>query len=147
VNPGLKNSATVLKDFFTKGMVISPDLSTKSIEDEIKCYGLSSKHKNLMRDENNRCFPEVDRYFKVIDTNTRITVVDTVLVDRIRYSGITWRELQKHSVQVAEYKLLEVRAPEIVDGIFQWNLGYDDFLGYMEGIVQLKKFEGAGMII
>jgi CRISPR-associated endonuclease Cas3-HD len=147
INLGQKNAAAVLKDIFVKGMTISPDLSTKSIEDEIKRYGLSSKHKNLMRDENNRCFPEVEKYFEVIDTNTRIAVVDTVLSDRIRNGDTTWRELQKHSVQIAEYKLAEVHAPEIVDGIFHWNLGYDDFLGYMKGIVQLKKFEEAGMIL
>ncbi|NLX93878.1 MAG: hypothetical protein GXZ02_08475, partial [Clostridiales bacterium] len=58
---------------------------------------------------------------------------------------VDWRELQKVSVQIAKYKLDELRTPMIMDNIYNWNLEYDNFLGYMAGIVKLKRFRGGAM--
>jgi hypothetical protein len=146
-NPGLENAAELLRGYFKSGRKICPERSTKSIEDEIKRYGLSSKHKALIRDEQSRRFPCVESAFKVIETDTRIALVDQDLADSIRSGNIDWRVLQKNSIQIARYKLEEVRAPVVLDGIYRWNLGYDAFLGYMKGLVELKKFEKTGMIV
>jgi hypothetical protein len=146
-NPGLKNASEVLRGYFESGRKICPGLSTKSIDDEIKRYGLSPKHKNLIGDEKNQRFPRVESSFKVIETNTRIALVDQGLADSIQFGGVDWRALQKNSVQIAKYKLDELRVPEVLDGIYLWNLGYDSFLGYMKGIVELKEFEKSGMIL
>jgi len=137
-NPGMKGSAAVLRRYFEHNLEIKPELSTKSIEDEIKLYSVSEKYKKLVENEVLQNFPLVEKDFKVIDTDTRIVVIDQDLADRICRGKVDWRELQKNSVQIAKYKLVELRTPEVLENIYKWNLKYDNFLGYMAGIVQLK---------
>jgi CRISPR-associated endonuclease Cas3-HD len=145
-NPELKNAAAVLRGYLEKGKSIEPGLSTESIDDEIKLYGLSAAPK-LTKYEQVQRFPLVEDDFKVIKTDTRIAVVDEDFAKQIQHDVINWHVLQKNSVQIAKYKLDEVGSPEIIPGIHHWELKYDDFLGYMAGIVQLKKLEGEGMIV
>lgn len=147
LNPGLKESAYVLKGYFEGNKTISPQLSTQSVADEIALYGLSGKHKNLVTNERIQNFPQVEQDFKVIDTDTRLVVVDTTVAGRLQYGKIDWRELQRVSVQITKYKLDELKTPMIMDNIYKWNLDYDDFLGYMAGIVKLKKYNGETIII
>ncbi|KJR44588.1 CRISPR-associated helicase Cas3 [Desulfosporosinus sp. I2] len=147
LNPGLKQSAAVLKGYFERNRTIEPELSTQSISDEIALYGLSGKHKKLISAEEVQNFPQVEHDFKVIDTDTRLVVVDSTVADRLQYGKVDWRELQKVSVQIAKYKLDELRTPMIMDNVYRWNLDYDDFLGYMAGIVKLKKYSGGVIII
>lgn len=71
-----------------------------------------------------------------IDSDTRISVVDSTTADNIRKGSINWHELQQDSLQIAYYKLQDLHIPQIADGIYHWNLKYDDFLGYMAGIVE-----------
>lgn len=147
LNPGLKESAAVLKRYFESKMTITPELSTQSISDEIALYGLSGKHKRLVDSERNLNFPQVESDFKVIDTDTRLVVVDDTVAVQLKYGKMDWRDLQKVSVQIAKFKLDELKTPIIVDDIYRWNLDYDDFLGYMAGIVKLKKYSDGVMII
>ncbi|HWQ76151.1 MAG TPA: CRISPR-associated endonuclease Cas3'' [Syntrophomonas sp.] len=147
INPGMREAAAILRGYFEGDVEIRPELSTQSIEDEIELYGLSSDYIKLVDNENEQIFPLVEKKFKVIDTDTRIVVVNQAIAERIRYGKIDWRELQKNSVQIAKYKLDELRTPEVLKDIYRWNLNYDDFLGYMAGIIQLKKFEGEAMIV
>lgn len=146
-NPGMKESASVLRGYFESNVEIKPELSTKSIADEIKLYSVSEKYKKLVDNEGLLNFTLVEKEFKVIDTDTRIVVIDRDVADRICRGKIDWRELQKNSVQIAKYKLDELGTPEVLENIYKWNLNYNDFLGYMAGIVQLKKFDGEAMII
>lgn len=92
-------------------------------------------------------FHQVECDFKVIDSDTRLVIVDKDVAERVQYGKVNWRELQQVSVQIAKYKLDELRTPIIIDGIYRWNLDYDDFLGYMAGIVKLKKYTGEALII
>jgi CRISPR-associated endonuclease Cas3-HD len=146
-NRELKNAATVLRGYFENGMDIGPELSTMSIDDEIKLYGLPPTAKKLTVHETHRSFPIVENEFNVIKRDTRIAVVDEIFAEKIQHNAGNWQDLQKNSVQIAKYKLDEVHSPEIMPGIYHWELGYDDFLGYMAGIIQFKKLEGEGMII
>ncbi len=147
LNPGLKESAAVLKGYLEENKAIMPDLSTQSLADEIVLYGLSKKHGNLVTAEKLQRFPQVEQDFKVIDSNTRLVVVDPDLAKRLQYGKVDWQELQKVSVQIGKYKLDELRTPMIMDHIYRWNLEYDGFLGYMAGIVKLKKYRGEAIII
>lgn len=147
LNPGMKESASVLKGYFERNRTIAPELSTQSIADEIALYGLSGKYKNLVTNEELQNFPQVEREFIVIDTDTRLVVVDPTVADRLQHGNVDWRELQKVSVQIAKYKLDELKTPMITDNIFIWNLDYNNFLGYMAGIVKLKKYCGEAIII
>ena len=147
LNPGLKQAGMVLKGYLEKNTAISPRLTTQSIADEIALYGLGGKHKKLIEYEKLQNFPCVEHDFKVIDSDTRLAVVDADVAKRLQYGNINWRELQNISVQIAKYKLDELRTPHIVDDIYRWNLEYDGFLGYMSGIVKLKKYSGQALII
>lgn len=147
LNPGLKEAAAVLKGYFEENKAIMPDLSTQSLADEIALYGLSKKHGNLVTAEKLQRFPQVEQDFKVIDSNTRLVVVDPSVAKRLQYGKVDWQELQKVSVQIAKYKLDELRTPLIMDHIYRWNLEYDGFLGYMADIVKLKKYRGEAIII
>jgi hypothetical protein len=71
--------------------------------------------------------------FKVINEDTRLVVVSQDIAERVKCGKLNWRELQKNSVQMRSSKLRQI--PEIIEGIFYWNLGYDSFLGYMKGLL------------
>lgn len=140
-NPGLKNAASVLRGFIEAGAIIEPALVTKSIKDEIKKYGENPISKKLLEQESGGNFPFVDKEFNVIDTDTRIAVVDEAIVKKIRNGHINWCELQRNSLQIASYKLRELHISQIIDEIYHWNLGYDEFIGYMSGVIEAKKFD------
>jgi CRISPR-associated endonuclease/helicase Cas3 len=135
-NPGIKNSAAILREFIETGVNISPSLTTEAIERELKKYGSKPIHRTLLEKESMKDFLFVEENFKVIDTDTRIVVTDTKIVDRIRKGHCDWPELQKHSLQIDYYKLQELHIPQIAEDIYHWTLAYDDFLGYMAGIIQ-----------
>jgi len=114
LNPGMKESASVLRGYFEMNRTIAPELSTQSIADEIALYGLSGKHKNLVINEELQNFIQVERDFKVIDSDTRLVVVDSTVAERLQHGKVDWRELQKVSVQIAKYKLDELSTPMIM---------------------------------
>ena len=146
-NPGLKNAASILRELIEMGTKIEPSLTTWAIEREIKLYGSDSMSKKLPDNECERNFPFVNKNFKVIDSDTRITVVDSTIADNIHKGHINWHELQQNSLQIAYYKLQDLHVPQIADGIYHWNLKYDDFLGYMAGIIDNLKYENEVLII
>jgi len=141
-NPDIKDAASILKGYLEKQAEISPELSTRSISSEIKLRGEDGIYNKLLKHECLCNFRLVEDDFVVIDSDTCIAVVDSAIAERIRCEKTDWRELQNNSVQIARYKLKETKAPELVPGIYQWNLSYNSFLGYMAGIVQLAKFDG-----
>lgn len=147
LNPGLKQAGKVLKGYFEDCITIVPELTTKSISDEIALYGLSGKYKKLVINEEIQNFIQVENDFKVIDSDTRIVIVNSNIAKRMKYESVDWRELQKVSVQISKYKLDECKTPIIFDNIYQWNLEYNDFLGYMAGIISLQKYKGKALII
>lgn len=147
LNPALKHASIVLKDYLEQNISISPEQTTQSMKDEIALYGLNSVHRKLMEYEELQNFTQVECDFKVINSDTRLAVVDADVAKRLRTGKANWRELQKVSVHIAKYKLDELKTPHIMDEIYHWNLEYDNFIGYMAGIVKLKKFGGQALII
>jgi len=147
INPSLKESAAVLRQYFLRDEIIIPELSTQSIRDEIAMYGLSGVHKKLVVNEQLQNFKWVEREFKVIETDTRLVVVSESVAERLQHGRIDWQLLQRVSVQIAKYKLQELKTPVVMDNIYLWNLEYNNFLGYMAGILKLKKLEGEVMIV
>lgn len=147
-NPGFQAACSVLKKYLERNEPISPALSTQAISDELSMSGKPSKKlKKLLGSEDSSEFRVIEREFKVIDTDTVLAVVDSVLAERLRFGKITWRELQTMSVQIAKTKLIEYPLPEIQEGIYHWNYGYDDFLGYMAGFLKLKKLADEDLFI
>lgn len=140
-NPTMRDSSSVLRKYIEGGVTITPDLSTNSISEEIKLGGLSSKYEKMITDEELKCFPLIEAEFKVIASDTRPVIVDKAISNQVCHGNIDWRGIQKNSVQIAKYKLDELRTPMIYDGLYEWNLKYDNFIGYMAGVIQSKKFE------
>ncbi len=146
-NPGLKDAAKILHGYFMHGDTISPALSTQSIQDEIRLGGVKDKYRMLLRHEQSARFPLVEESFKVITSDTRIAVVDRDIVAALQHGNVNWPDLQKKSVQIAYYKLKKLHTPEILPGIYAWNLLYNDFLGYMAGIIQMGDLDDGVLIL
>jgi CRISPR/Cas system-associated endonuclease/helicase Cas3 len=134
-NPVLQDAAIVLNGYLSKNISISPDLCTNAIIEEIRREGVSSKYKKMLKTEQNLGFESIKNTYKVIDDNTRLAVVSSDIAERIKHHTINWKDLQKNSVQIYDNKLQKLKISEILNGIYFWDLGYDDFLGYMSGVL------------
>jgi hypothetical protein len=141
LHPGLKDAAQVLRDIFDSQKVVSPVLCTEALQREIRLAGMDLV--KLQKMEKEMRFPQVEKGFHVITGDTRIVVVDKTLIERLeRYEMIDWQDIQKGAVQIWGYKLDALHIPEVngKPGLFKWNLAYDDFIGYMAGILQVEAF-------
>ena len=134
-NRGIKESAYVLNRYFQKGLSISPELGTKSIRDELRRKTVSDEAKYLLEAETFLRFPEVQENFRVIDDNTVLVVADSALKEQLRNGGCDWETIQRKAVSVRRYKVEQLHLQPLIDGIYDWNLGYDDFLGIMRGVL------------
>ncbi len=75
-------------------------------------------------------------------------MVDEHTAKAVATGSFSWRELQKNSLQISRYKLEdELHAPQIAKDIYHWTFGYDDFIGYMRGILKHKAFSDDVLII
>jgi CRISPR-associated endonuclease Cas3-HD len=140
-HPMLKNAAAVLTTYFDKDIAIEPELSTRSIREEILLGGKeSTDDKELVGKETNFRFPLVEKEFKVIDDDTRLAIVDDELIKRIEnHKRVTWQEVQKKSVNIRRYILENLHIPKISDNLYKWAV-YDNFLGYMAGVLSADLF-------
>ncbi|MDR2632835.1 MAG: CRISPR-associated endonuclease Cas3'' [Treponema sp.] len=141
-HPLLKDAAAVLARYFEKNTSIDPELSTQSIHEELILGGReTTDDKKLVRKEEISRFPLVEKEFKVINTDTRLTIVDNALIKRIEnYEKVKWQEVQKKSVMIWGYKLENLRIPKISRDMYKWNCLYNDFLGYMAGVISVDEF-------
>lgn len=140
-HPLLKEATRVLKEYCESKTSIIPALCTEALKREIRLVGnfLNELYKN----EEYMRFPHVEKEFRVIADDTRVTVVDESLVQRLeKYERVDWQEIQNGSVQIWGYRLESLRIPEVAgrEGIYKWNLGYDDFIGYMAGVLKVEAF-------
>lgn len=138
-NKGIKESAYVLKHYFYKGDSISPELGTISIRDELRRQTVSDDAKFLLQAEISLRFPEVQESFRVIDDNTVLVVADSSLKEQLRCGGCDWRTIQRKAVSVRKEKVKQLHLQPIIDGVYDWNLGYDDFYGIMRGILSYQQ--------
>ena len=138
-NKGIKESAYVLKHYLQKGVSISPELGTISIRDELRRQTVSDDAKCLLEAETFWRFPEVQEKFRVIDDNTVLVVADSSLKEQLRYGGCDWKTIQRKAVSVRRERVEQLHLPPIIDGVYDWNLGYDDFLGIMRGILSYQQ--------
>ena len=135
-NKQLKTSREVLRDYFLRKKEITPELSTCSMKDEINRDDSCLKTiEYLMKQEDTMQFQNVAQDFKVIDSDTVTVVVDEAFAEEIAQGKGDWKQLQKKSVSISRRKIKQWNLKEIADDIFQWTLGYDEFLGYMRGVL------------
>ena len=139
-NKSLECSADVLKDYFARKIPITPELSTRSMHDEIiRDDSCIKTIKQLMEQENVMQFRTVDREFEVIDADTIPAVVNLSLAEEIAHGRSDWKTLQRQSVSIRRDKIKRWNLKEIAPGVYRWTLGYNDFLGYMSGVINTGK--------
>lgn len=147
-NPAFDTSREVLKSYLTKNMDINPQLSTKSMNDElIRDDSCIEKIISLNEHENAKQFKTIDREFVVIESPCVQAVVDDELAKEIAHGRGDWQRLQKQSISIRPDKKWFWRLRELTDGLYQWTLNYDSFLGYMRGVLDLERSKNDTLII
>ena len=137
-HPGMSDSSKVLLDIISEGHAITPDLCTNALKREIRLAGAFSE--TLLKSEEGLRFPQVEKGFCVIESDTRTVVVDQNLIDHLESNcHVDWRDIQRSSVQIWGYRLDELHIPEFLGypGIYKWDYDYDEFIGYMAGILKM----------
>jgi len=116
---------------------------TKAMVEEITIRG-GLRADELAKAEAARDYPEVKRYGRVIDADTRLVVVDADLKKRIvERDPVRFKELLGGSVQIWATKIEKLALAQLPGraGIYSWDYEYDpDFLGYMAGVFDLQSF-------
>lgn len=147
-NPSLDASRDVLKSYLIKDIEIAPELSTKSMNDEIirddSCLKTINRLNKL---EVSMQFKAVSDEFVVIESNTVPAVVDGALAKSIEYGGGDWQLLQMKSVSIRSARIKTWYLKELAKGVYQWTLRYDPFLGYMRGVLDMMKSENDALIV
>ena len=133
-NPGVKIAAQILEnEYFKKGIAITPDLSTDSMQKEVN--RVAGDFKRLLNAEADGRFPAVNDEFRVIDENTVLVIADEGLKAQVCHGGCDWRAIQRKAISVRKYYVDKYELKTLADGLYEWNLGYDDFLGIMKGVL------------
>ena len=139
-NPAIDISGEVLEYYFSNEIEITPELSTRSMNDEIiRDDSCIDEMIRLNKLENAKEFKSVSEKFKVIDSHTVLTIVDKQLAEKIKHGGGDWRLLQRKSVSIRVEMIDTKWMEKIADGIFSWTGGYDTFLGYMRGVLDASQ--------
>jgi CRISPR-associated endonuclease/helicase Cas3 len=140
IHPSFKLSATILEALFNEGKVF-PEYCKEAMKREVRQRNQSNSEDDpIVIADRNKDFPEVEKKFKVIDQNTVTAIIDQELCKRIeRREKISPSELQHKSVNIygylkEKYALLPLNGFE---GLYMWMLDYDDFLGYMAGVLRM----------
>lgn len=137
-NKYLESSSVVLCNYFKNGVSINPELSTRSMNDEINQDDSCMKTiKQLLNQEDLMQFRTLDQKFEVIDNDTVSVIVDAEFAQAIALGKGDWSTLQKKSVSIRRTKVKSWKMKEIAGDVYQWTMGYNDFLGYMYGVLNI----------
>lgn len=147
LHPSFQDSSRVLETMFAENRV-TPNDCKEALRREICLGGLKDKIGGF---ESANDFPEVHTLFRVIDSDTYTVVVDDKIKQRLKdWERVSWQEIQNGSVQIWGTKIESLRIPQFAryPNMYEWSLMYDDFIGYMAGILQDENFlkHGGGVI-
>jgi CRISPR/Cas system-associated endonuclease/helicase Cas3 len=140
-HPGFRDATSVLTDLISSTAAISQAFCTEALKREIRLSGTFKQ--SLIDADKHMQYPQVEKSFRVIPTDTRLVIVEKELIEKLEmHLPVNWREIQNGSVQIWEYRLNELRIPEISGrpGLYKWNYDYDNFIGYMAGILPVDAF-------
>jgi len=141
-HPGMIDSSKVLLELISEGHSISPHLCTDALKREIRLTGNFST--DLLKNNDEMRFPQVEKDFQVIAPHTRTVVIGDDIVERLeKHLSVNWRDIQNSSVQIWGYRLDALRIPEVSGyrGIYRWTYAYDNFIGYMTGILSVEAIQ------
>lgn len=136
-HPGLKVSAGLLEEYFRDKIEITPELSTKSIKDELQRGKMERKAmQSLLEAETVLNFKTVNDQFLVIENDAVPVIVKADVAEKIEQGYSNWREVQKYSVSIHRRNMERWQVKQIAEDVYQWTLSYDSFLGYMSGVLE-----------
>ena len=149
-NRRLDVSREVLLGYFNQGIHITADLSTRAMDEELS-WGSNerarSKIRQLHKDERDCEFKEIASEFKVIDDDTVVAIIDSELAERAMRGYSCWEELQGGSVSIRKCYIRKWQLQKLSENLYQWTLPYDDFLGYMRGVMELDQFVSGTLML
>jgi len=154
VNPAFTVARQALDRFTLDELNSLPpsDLATLAMRREWTS-GAEDKASTLIKDEQGMEYPSVSQKCRVIDTDTRMVVIDAYLADAIRRGKkVSKVELMRYSVQIWAKKIdklalepLRWDSESLSSDIYLWPYEYDsDFMGYMKGVLKLEEFIKSG---
>lgn len=149
-HPGFTLSRRVLDKLFNDGVIqkLPPhELAKEAMRREVT-EGGQNKAKEICVAESEMEYPEVAGLCRVIDSDTRIVVIDPLLVKALHNGKhVGYQELLRHSVQIWASKIDKLPVAPVLESrtrrydsnaLYEWKASYDsDFLGYMSGLMPL----------
>lgn len=159
IHPQAKLSRRILEQIFAesagKNRQPGPDDCTDALQREIfQDHGTkSSLMQKIFQAEKDADYPEVAKFCRIIDADTRTVVVEQGLVERLENPDRSqWpgsRELMLGSVQLWANRLDPGKLPVKPLGhdgeLWAWIGDYNPFLGYMAGVLPLIKAGKTGV--
>lgn len=142
-HPTFKVSAQVLIEMYRQNL-IAPEYCNEAMRREVRNrnQGMCADDP-IVKAEKRSNFPEVEEKFCVIPSNTMTVVVDEDLRHRIaNHEKIDFREIQQKSVAIYSAKAMHFAVAPFRghNDLFAWTLAYDDFIGYMAGVLTVADF-------
>jgi CRISPR-associated endonuclease/helicase Cas3 len=148
-HPAFKDSSQILGELFQENRV-NAQSSTEAMRREVRRQGLRDSCEAILKAERNKMFPLVEKEFRVIDSYTVTAIVDQDLIARLEgREPVAPHEIQALSVQIWAQKQehYALRPIGIYSDMFAWTLMYDEFIGYMAGILQVLNHQKNGSIV
>ncbi|HTV32132.1 MAG TPA: hypothetical protein VME69_03395, partial [Methylocella sp.] len=142
-NPAAATSAEVVGEMFRKqrwsGTINPAELVTLAMKMEMRRE--TKRRDELVRAERYGNYPEVALLGRVIETDTRLAVVDATLREQLKaHEKVSSRDLLSGSVQIWSSKIHALGLTLISNRkeVYWWPHQYDqEFLGYMEGALRI----------
>jgi CRISPR-associated endonuclease/helicase Cas3 len=149
-HPGFTVPRRVLDQMFNDMLVQtwSPsELAKEAMRREVTA-GEEGRAQEIRKAEDGMEYPQVAKLCRVIDSDTRLVVIDQELVEMLRQrERVGYRRLLLHSVQLWADKVPKLPIKPVfssaigkndADTLYAWTASYDpDFLGYMAGVIPL----------
>jgi hypothetical protein len=149
-HPGFTVSRRVLDKLFSDAFIqtYSPgELAKEAMRREVTAGG-EKRAEEICKAEEGMEYPQVSGLCRVIDSDTRLVVIDLDLVEALRRrEPVGYRRLLLHSVQIWTSKIVNLPVVPVfssrarasnADTLYAWTAAYDpDFLGYMAGVIPL----------
>ncbi len=136
-------SATILDEMYKEGKV-SPEFCKDAMKREVRQNNQGNCEEDpIVKAERNKDFPDVEKQFKVIDQNTVTVVIDSDLRLKIENRDkVSSAELQQKSVNIYSSRIDQFALKPLsgFPGLYVWTLAYDDFIGYMAGVLKMINF-------
>jgi CRISPR-associated endonuclease/helicase Cas3 len=147
-NPQFDDGAAVLNNLFDRYGTVTADFCPEALRLEIRDYKRQDYlNSSLIKAEEAADFPEVEKLFRVIDSDSVLVLADENLGRRFdNGESLSWRDLQSGCVSLHRGHADKLNLPELTGypGVYRWVLAYDGFLGYMRGVLDLAAFDRMG---